>query len=143
VAKIVAEFIEKFDPARERCWIAERGGEIVGSVFLVRKSTKTAKLRLFLVEPSARGLGIGKRLVAECVEFARLAGYRKITLWTQKNLEAARHIYRRAGFRVIASRPTRSFGHNLVSETWERRFSGGEGPARLSARRPRVRSSGA
>jgi DNA-binding MarR family transcriptional regulator/GNAT superfamily N-acetyltransferase len=141
VARIVAEFIERFDPVRERCWIAERGGEIVGSVFLVRQSATTAKLRLFLVEPSARGLGIGKHLVAECVEFARLAGYRKITLWTQKNLEAARHIYRKAGFRVTAARPTRSFGHDLVSETWERRLSGG---ASLSGRHRRpVRSSGA
>ena len=119
VAQIAAEFIQKFDAKRERCWIAERDGAIVGSVFLVRKSDRVAKLRLLLVEPSARGLGIGGRLVDECVRFARQAGYRSITLWTQSTLDAARHIYRKAGFRVVKREKHNSFGHKLVGETWE------------------------
>ena len=119
VAKIAAEFIQKFDPKRERCWIAARDGAIVGSVFLVRKTERVAKLRLLLVEPAARGLGIGARLVAECVRFARQAGYRKITLWTQSILDAARHIYHQAGFRMVKRERHRSFGQRLVGETWE------------------------
>jgi GNAT superfamily N-acetyltransferase len=119
VAQIAAEFIQKFDAKRERCWIAERDGAIVGSVFLVKKSDRVAKLRLLLVEPSARGLGIGGRLVEECVRLARQAGYRKITLWTQSMLDAARHIYRKAGFHVVKRERHMSFGQKLVSETWE------------------------
>jgi DNA-binding MarR family transcriptional regulator/GNAT superfamily N-acetyltransferase len=119
VAHIAADFIQKFDAKRERCWIAERDGAIVGSVFLVKKSERVAKLRLLLVEPSARGLGIGGRLVAECVRFARQAGYCKITLWTQSILDAARHIYRKAGFRVVKREPNQSFGRGLMSEIWE------------------------
>ncbi len=119
VAQIAAEFIQKFDTKRERCWIAERDGAIVGSVFLVNKSNRVAKLRLLLVEPSARGLGIGVRLVDECVRFAKQAGYRKITLWTQSNLDAARHIYGKAGFGVVKRERNKTFGKNLVSETWE------------------------
>jgi DNA-binding MarR family transcriptional regulator/GNAT superfamily N-acetyltransferase len=119
VAQIAAEFIQKFDARRERCWIAERDGAIAGSVFLVKKSDRVAKLRLLLVEPSARGLGIGARLVDECVRFARQAGYRKITLWTQSNLTAARHIYSKAGFRSVKRERNKSFGQTLVSETWE------------------------
>ncbi len=119
VAQIAAEFIQKFDAKRERCWIVERDGAIVGSVFLVRKSDRVAKLRLLLVEPTARGLGIGGRLVDECVRFARQAGYRKITLWTQSILDAARGIYRKAGFRVVKRERHQSFGNRLTGETWE------------------------
>jgi DNA-binding MarR family transcriptional regulator/GNAT superfamily N-acetyltransferase len=119
VAEIAAHFIEHFDRDRERCWIAEMGGEIVGSVFLVRKSATIAKLRLLLVEPRARGLGIGARLVDECIRFARAAGYRKLMLWTQSELKAARLLYQRAGFKRVRSEPHRSFAKKLVAETWE------------------------
>jgi DNA-binding MarR family transcriptional regulator/GNAT superfamily N-acetyltransferase len=119
VAEIAAKFITEFDHRRERCWIAERDGEPVGSVFLVKGSDRTAKLRLLLVEPSARGLGIGARLVAECIRFARQSNYQEITLWTQSVLVAARHIYQTAGFRLIRSEPHHSFGQDLVGETWD------------------------
>ena len=123
VAEIAAKFIQQFDPRRERCWIAERDGEIVGSVFLVRESLKSktaAKLRLLYVEPSARGFGIGKRLVDECIRFARQAGYKKIVLWTQSELPAARHVYQEAGFRLVQHKKHRSWGReDLVSEIWE------------------------
>jgi GNAT superfamily N-acetyltransferase len=120
VAKIVAEFIDRLDPSKERCWIAERDGENVGSVFLVRKSKTVAKLRLLLVEPSARGLGIGKHLVSECVRFARRAGYKKILLWTQSELAAARGIYQNAGFKLVGEEKHSSWSRrNLVAETWE------------------------
>jgi DNA-binding MarR family transcriptional regulator/N-acetylglutamate synthase-like GNAT family acetyltransferase len=119
VAEIAAKFIQHFNPKVERCWIAEKDGAIAGSVFLVRKSARIAKLRLLLVEPSARGLGIGARLVDECIRFARQAGYKKITLWTQKNLVAATHIYQKAGFRLVHEEPHHSFGHDLIAQTWD------------------------
>jgi DNA-binding MarR family transcriptional regulator/GNAT superfamily N-acetyltransferase len=119
VASICAQFIENFDAPRERCWIAEKDGEIVGSVFLVKQSKTIAKLRLLLVEPKARGLGIGGRLVNECERFARQAGYRKIRLWTNSVLHAARHIYEKAGYRLIEEEPHHSYGHDLIGETWE------------------------
>jgi DNA-binding MarR family transcriptional regulator/N-acetylglutamate synthase-like GNAT family acetyltransferase len=122
VASIVAKFIEHDDPSREQCWIAERDGVPVGCVFLIRSSKKVGKLRLFLVEPDARGLGIGKRLVDDLLAFARSAGYRKVRLWTQSNLLAARHVYAKTGFEKIAEEPHHSFSQDLVAETWELRL---------------------
>ena len=123
VADIVAQFIQNLDATRERCWIAEREGERVGCVLLVKKSETVAKLRVLLVEPSARGLGIGKCLVDECVSFARKAGYKKVMLWTQSELGAARRIYKAAGFELIAEERHDSWSRkNLVSETWERKL---------------------
>jgi len=119
VAGIVKKFIEHYDPRKERCWIAEKDGEPVGSVFVVKQSATVAKLRLMLVEPKARGLGIGARLVDECVRFAGQAGYGKITLWTNSVLRAARRIYKNAGFRLVREERHKSFGHDLVGETWD------------------------
>jgi DNA-binding MarR family transcriptional regulator/GNAT superfamily N-acetyltransferase len=119
VAEIAAHFVHRHDPKRERCWIAQQDGEVVGSVFLVERSKTVAQLRLLLVEPQARGSGLGTRLVDECVRFARQAGYRKITLWTQSELRAARRLYQAAGFRVVRRDRNHSFGKDLVSETWE------------------------
>src|SRR5260370_21703517 len=119
VASIVAEFIAHYDAKRERCWMAEQAGALVGSVFLVRKSETIAKLRLLFVEPAARGLGIGARLVSECIRFARHAGYKKIALWTQSELKAARHIYDQDLFRLVGKKPHCSWGKNLVAEAWE------------------------
>lgn len=119
VAEIVAKFIHNFDPKWERCWLAEMNGDVVGSVFLVKQSDEVAKLRLLLVEPKARGLGIGARLVDECIGFARRTGYRTITLWTNSILTAARAIYVKAGFQLVHAEPHHSFGHDLVGETWE------------------------
>lgn len=119
VAEIAAKFIQNFDPKRERCWIAEKDGAIAGSVFLVKHTERVGKLRLLLVEPSARGLGIGGRLVEECIRFARQAGYKKITLWTQSILLAARHIYEKAGFRLVQAEHQNSFGFDLIGETWD------------------------
>jgi len=120
VAKITAEFIENFDARRERCWIAEMDGERVGSVFCVRKTDEIAKLRLLIIDPKARGLGLGKRLVEECMHFAKDVGYTSMTLWTQSILTAARAIYAGKGFRLVAEEPHHSFGVDLVGETWER-----------------------
>lgn len=119
VANVVAKFLQNFDGKRERCWIAERDGERVGSVFVVARSKSVAQLRLLIVDPKARGLGIGARLVGECIRFARQAGYRKLTLWTNSVLLAARGIYDAAGFRRVDEERHRSFGHDLVGETWE------------------------
>ncbi|MFN8419353.1 MAG: helix-turn-helix domain-containing GNAT family N-acetyltransferase [Anaerolineae bacterium] len=119
VAQIVSDFINNFNPARERCWIAEMDGEIVGSVFVVQYSETVAKLRLLLVEPKARGVGLGKRLVNECIRFAKRVGYQKMILWTNSILVEARHIYTRAGFKLIAEEAHHSYGHDLVGETWE------------------------
>jgi DNA-binding MarR family transcriptional regulator/N-acetylglutamate synthase-like GNAT family acetyltransferase len=119
VADIVARFVREFDPARERCWIAERDGERIGSVMVVQASPTTAKLRLLLVEPSARGLGIGQRLVAECVAFARERGYANITLWTHDILHAARRLYAAAGFRCMTQEPQKNFSREVVTETWQ------------------------
>lgn len=119
VATIAADFLQAHDPRRERCWIAEREGQNVGCVFLVAKTKTVAQLRLLLVEPRSRGLGIGERLVTECVRFARQAGYRKIILWTNNVLVTARHLYEKAGFRLTHEEAHRSFGVKLVGETWE------------------------
>jgi DNA-binding MarR family transcriptional regulator/GNAT superfamily N-acetyltransferase len=118
-AEIVAQFLKNFDPTRERCWIVERNAARVGAVIIVKHSDTVAKLRLLHVERAARGLGIGKRLVDECIRFSRAAGYQKITLWTQANLLAARHLYRTAGFTCVAQEPHHRFGKDLVAETWE------------------------
>ncbi|HLZ31141.1 MAG TPA: helix-turn-helix domain-containing GNAT family N-acetyltransferase [Chloroflexota bacterium] len=122
VATIVAKFVAHFDPVHERCWIAERDGERVGCIFLVRATRTIAKLRLFLVEPEARGTGLGNALVDDCLRFARSAGYRKVRLWTQSNLLAARHLYLKAGFSRIAEQPHHSYSQDLVAETWELRL---------------------
>jgi len=119
VAGIVVKFMQNFDAKRERCWIAEVHGEIVGSAFLVKESETVSKLRLLLVHPKARGLGMGKRMVSECLRFARQAGYRKTMLWTNNILLAARHIYESMGFKLVLEEPHHSFGHDLVGETWE------------------------
>jgi DNA-binding MarR family transcriptional regulator/ribosomal protein S18 acetylase RimI-like enzyme len=119
VAGIAKDFVQNLDRSRERCWIAEMDGEPVGSVFLVKNNKTTAKLRLLLIDPKARGLGLGKRLVGECIAFARAKGYRKLVLWTQSTLAAARHIYRAAGFHVVKRQRHREFGYDLTGEYWE------------------------
>jgi GNAT superfamily N-acetyltransferase len=128
VAQIAGDFVTRFDPAREACWIAWQGDARLGCVFLVQARDEatgepeagTAQLRLLLVEPAARGLGVGRQLVAECSAFARRAGYRRIRLWTQSLLLAARAIYAREGYRLVGTEPHHSFGHDLLGEVWQR-----------------------
>jgi len=122
VAGIVEKFVTRFKPGRERCWIAELDGERVGSVFVVEQSKSVAKLRLLILEPRARGRGLGKRLVRECIDFARASGYRKLVLWTQSNLAAARAIYRGCGFRLTQREPHAEFGVRLTGEYWEKKL---------------------
>jgi DNA-binding MarR family transcriptional regulator/GNAT superfamily N-acetyltransferase len=122
VCEITAKFLRHFKPGRERCWIAERVGETIGSVFVVEDSKTVARLRLLYVDPSARGLGLGGKLVQECIHFAKEAGYRKLTLWTNSVLKAARRIYERAGFVKTQEENHRSFGHDLVAQTWDLRL---------------------
>ncbi|MHA2244283.1 MAG: bifunctional helix-turn-helix transcriptional regulator/GNAT family N-acetyltransferase [Candidatus Hodarchaeales archaeon] len=119
VSQIVADFIKNFNPDRERCWIAEMNGEKVGSVFVVQHTDNVAKLRLLLVEPNARGLGLGSRLVEECIRFARRFRYKKLILWTNSVLLEARHIYKKKGFSLVKQEEHHSYGHNLIGENWE------------------------
>ncbi len=119
VSRVVADFAAGHDSARERCWMAELDGEVVGSVFLARDSDAVARLRLLLVEPAARGLGIGRQLIHQCIGFARHAGYTKLILWTNSVLHSARHLYESAGFHLVAEEPHDHFGRNLIGETWE------------------------
>jgi N-acetylglutamate synthase-like GNAT family acetyltransferase len=125
VAQIVADFVKNYDRKKESCWIAEKNGENIGCVFLVKQSDQVARLRLLIVDPKARGLGVSKRLVDECTRFARQAGYKKIVLWTNSVLLAARGIYKKAGYKLVKAEKHHSFGHNLVGEIWELDLSRG------------------
>jgi GNAT superfamily N-acetyltransferase len=122
VAQVASDFINQYKPEKERCWIAEMNGEIVGFVFIVEKNETTAKLRLLYVDPKARGYGLGTHLVEEAIGFAKEKGYEKVVLWTNSVLKAARHIYEKQGFQLVDKEAHHSFGHNLVGETWELLF---------------------
>lgn len=122
VADIAAQFVHKFQPAWERCWVAELDGERVGAVFVVRKSASTAQLRMLILSPKARGLGLGARMTDECIAFARAKGYKKMVLWTNSCLTAARGIYAKRGFTLVKTEPYEGFGQQLVGETWELRL---------------------
>jgi GNAT superfamily N-acetyltransferase len=126
VARIVADYVDNHDPRRETAWIAEVDGDPVGCVFCVHRDDETAQLRILLVDPKGRGLGIGSRLVTECIRFARRVGYRKMMLWTNDVLVAARRIYEAAGFELISEGPHHSFGHDLVEQVWELDLAGAE-----------------
>ncbi|MFB7724205.1 GNAT family N-acetyltransferase [Nocardia sp. NPDC056100] len=130
VARIVADFLNSHDPQRERAWIAEYQGNPVGCVYCMREDDDTARLRLLLVEPTARGLGVGSALVDECLRFATAAGYRELVLWTNDVLTSARHIYQRAGFELVESNPHHSFGADLIGQTWRRALDSGVDPDR-------------
>lgn len=119
MAEITARFITEFKPDRDRCWVAEKGRRILGAVFVVEDDTDTAKLRMLYVEPDARGEGLGAKLVGEAVNFARQAGYRRLTLWTNDNLTAARRIYEKADFQLVSQEQHESFGHKLTGQYWE------------------------
>jgi DNA-binding MarR family transcriptional regulator/N-acetylglutamate synthase-like GNAT family acetyltransferase len=119
VAQIVSDYMRRHDPVKERCWIAEMNGENVGCVFVMKDSDTVARLRLLLIEPKARGFGLGNRLVEECIRFARRCGYKKLVLWTNDVLKAARYVYQKHGFRIIKEERHQSFGQDLVGETWE------------------------
>jgi DNA-binding MarR family transcriptional regulator/ribosomal protein S18 acetylase RimI-like enzyme len=119
VAEIAGKFAQSHDASREHCWIAERHGDIIGSVFLMRQDDQVAKLRLLYVEPAARGLGVGRRLVEQCLHFARSTGYRRVVLWTNDGLTSARRIYEAAGFQLVAEEPHSMFGPPMVGQDWE------------------------
>ena len=120
VADVAAKFLKEHDESRERCWIAEIGGEFAGCIFVVDAGDNIAKLRLLLVEPSARGKGVGRKLIAECLDVALKAGYQRITLWTNDVLLAARHLYETFGFRLVEEEPNELFGPKTVAQTWEK-----------------------
>jgi GNAT superfamily N-acetyltransferase len=120
VGEVASKFLKQHDPAKERCWIAELDGEFAGCIFVVEESPNVAKLRLLLVEPNARGYGIGRRLIEECIAFAKSAGYEKMVLWTNDVLQAARHLYEEFGFRLVHQEPNSMFGPPTVAQTWER-----------------------
>ena len=139
VSSVTASFLTNFDSKRERCWIAESDGQPVGHVFLVQHAERptVAKLRLLLVEAPARGTGLGARLINECIAFARQVGYLRITLWTQSHLLAARHLYKKAGFRLVHEERHHSFGKDLIGQTWELDLDpppSGHGPSQNSIR---------
>lgn len=119
VSQIATDFIKQYNPKRERSWIAEMNGEIVGSIFVVEGSEDTAKIRLLIVDPKARGLGLGSQLVEECIQFSKRVGYKKLVLWTNSILKEARHIYQKKGFKLVNEEKHHSFGHDLIGETWE------------------------